>query len=184
MLLADRATLDDAERERSWKVLYELILQAARRERGRWEGDWTLETRALANEVVLKVFGRDHAPSFADRRHFYRTLALAARQVLVNRSEHRGAAKRGGGKEDRTLSPELVGAGRQVDGLTVIDLHRALSRFEDVDPRAAEVVELRFFLGLDAEEAATVLGISKATADRDWAAARAWLRRELAASDG
>jgi len=164
--------------EQAWQVLYREILRVARNQRRRWEGDWTMETRALANEVFLKVFG--HAPQeFKDRQHFFRLIAKAIRQILINYAENRRAAKRGGGAHHTSLE-DVFDLGFS-DGVVdqIWDLHLALEKFEEVDPRAAEVVQLKFFVGLKNEEMAEVLGTSKATVVRDWNVARAWLWREL-----
>ena len=107
-------------------------------------------------------------------------VARAVRQVLFDYAKSQKAQKRGGGAEAETLAEDAVAAGlRQDSADEVLSLHQALDRFRTVDERAAEMVELRFFGGLSVKEIAGVLGVSVATANRDWAAARAWLAREL-----
>jgi RNA polymerase sigma factor (TIGR02999 family) len=100
------------------------------------------------------------------------------RHILVSYAERSAALKRGGGASDLPLEEEamLVPAHRSEDVRT---LGEALARLEAVDARAAQVVECRFFGGLDAEETAVALGVSRRTVTRDWAAARAWLYAEL-----
>ena len=101
------------------------------------------------------------------------------RQVLVDHARRRGRAKRGGGEEASPLDEALVGV--EVEGVDVLDLNAALEELAGLDERQARVVELRFFGGLEAEEAADVLGVSLSTVERDWRAARAWLLQRLGA---
>ena len=168
-------------RDRVWDRLYDDVLEVARVQRQRWTGDWTLETRVLAHEVFIKVWG-DQAPKLNDRGHFYALLARAIRQILVNYSQQRRTAKRGGGavhvSMDAPAALELPTEFSQ----QILDLHDALGRFETMDERASQVVELRFFAGLNYDEIAESLDISRATAVRDWNAARAWLHAELSES--
>ena len=164
--------------DRAWQLLYQEVLRIAHEQRRRWQGDWTLETRALANEVFIKLFG-NCTQRFEDRRHFFRVTGTAIRRILINYAEQRVAKKRGGNAvvvslEDADgidLSPET--------SEQIMDLHRALERFEKMDPRASEVVQLKFFVGFTHDEIAEVLGVSRATVARDWASARAWLWREM-----
>ena len=90
-LLRKAAEGDVSARDRAWEKLYEGVLEVARVQRRRWSGDWTLETRVLAHEVFIKVYG-DHAPALNDRAHFFALLARAIRQILVNYSEERRTA--------------------------------------------------------------------------------------------
>jgi RNA polymerase sigma factor (TIGR02999 family) len=168
----------DAER-RAWEVLYPEMLRLARAERRRWGGNWTLESRALAHEAYAKLFG-DEVRDYANRRHFYRLVSRAIRQILVNYATAQRRQKRGGDTptaaplhelEDHLMSPRVADE--------VVELHEALERFRELDERAASVVELKFFAGLTAEEIAETLDTSPATVGRDWAIAKAWLEREL-----
>src|SRR5262249_37076235 len=103
--------------------------------------------------------------------------ATAMRRILVDRARQRRAQKRGGGRGRADLDPEQVAAPERSTDLLALD--EALERFAADEPRKAKLVELRYFAGLTLEQAAETLGISPATADRDWAFARAWLFREL-----
>ena len=168
----------DAEQQ-AWDVLYPELIALARAQRRKWQGNWTLETRVLAHEAYLKLF-RGPVRSFEDDRHFFRLVSRAIRQVLINYAEARGAAKRGGGGEDVTLDERLLGDHASSEAWAEVrELDEAIHRLRDLDPRAAEIVELRFFAGLTNEEIAETLDISLATVGRDWAAAKAWLSREL-----
>jgi len=177
-LLRMAATGDLEARDRAWSHVYDEVLLVARAQRRRWSGDWTMESRVLANEVFIKVFG-DRPPEFKDRRHFFTLMAKAIRQVLVNYSEGRRTAKRGGGQVQVPLaSADAIFLEPEVSD-QLLDLHEALSRFESLDERAARVVELRFFAGLNYDEIAENVGVSRATAVRDWETAKAWLHREV-----
>jgi RNA polymerase sigma factor (TIGR02999 family) len=177
-LLRMAATGDVDARDQAWSRVYDEVLVVARAQRRRWSGDWTMETRVLANEVFIKVFG-DNPPELKDRKHFFTLLAKAVRQILVNYSESRRAAKRGGGQAQVTLS-EAGGLSLEPEvSDRILDLHAALKRFESLDERAARIVELRFFAGLNYDEIASAMDVSRATAVRDWEAAKVWLHREM-----
>lgn len=133
-----------------------------------------LQTTSLVHEAYLKL-----APgaSYASRLHFFRTAAVAMRQVLVGAARRRAADKRGGGFVEVTLDDQMHPASYKAERLIALD--EALDRLQQLDPRAAHVVECRFFAGLSNEETAEALGISPRTAKRDWRAARAFLSDEL-----
>lgn len=177
-LLRKAAAGDLDARDEAWSRVYDEVLLVARSQRRRWVGNWTMETRVLANEVFIKLFAKT-TPNFEDRKHFFTLLAKAVRQILVNYSEASRSAKRGGDAPHLPLAEagSIAMAPEVSDQL--LDLHGALQRFEALDERAARVVELRFFAGLSYEEIAETLDISRATAVRDWEAARAWLHREV-----
>lgn len=136
----------------------------------------TLTPTALVNEAWLKLAA---TPAVADTSplRFRRIAARAMRQVLVEAARRRRAERRGGGLAVVTLD-DVVDVGT-TSTLDVLALDDALRRLADLSPRQAELVEHRFFGGLEMHEAAESLGISEATAYREWRAARAWLGREL-----
>ena len=128
------------------------------------------------HEAYLRIMGGSERP-FEDRAHFLRTAAKAMRRILVDAARSRTAAKRGGGEALVTLTEDdAVAAGPAFEALAV---HETLERLERIDERAARVVELRFFCGLEMEEIAALLGTTVRTAHRDWETARVWLFREL-----
>ncbi len=177
-LLRQAATGDLVARDEAWLRVHDEVLRVAGAQRRRWSGNWTLETRVLANEVFIKLFG-GAPPAPSSRGHFFALLSKAVRHILVNYSEARAATKRGGGAPHVPLAEELgISLDPEVSD-DILDLNEALDRFERLDPRAAKVVELLFFAGLSHAEVADALGISRATAERDWSAAKAWLNREL-----
>ena len=148
---------------------------AGRRLRMEREGH-TLSATALVHETYLRLMGQQ--PSHLENRsHFFAVASELMRRILVDHARRRAASKRGGGAVRLTLDPELVGGA--APDLDLVALDDALSELATLDPRQARIVELRFFGGLSAEEAAMVLGISRATVERDWGLARAWLYRRL-----
>jgi RNA polymerase sigma factor (TIGR02999 family) len=135
----------------------------------------TLNTTALVHEAYLKLV----PSSFHDyrgREHFFRVAARAMRQVLLNAARASRAQKRGGGL---AVTLEEGGHAAAVRPEELIALDEALERLSALDPRAAELVELRYFAGLSVEETAAVLRVSAPTVKRGWRTARAWLLREI-----
>lgn len=140
----------------------------------------TLQPTALVHEAYLKLLDSDQS-KFKSETHYAAVAALAMRQILIDHARGKNRAKRGGGWQRVTLSDvHNVSIGDQID---VLALDEALTRLADLDPRAARVVELRFFGGLSEVETASYLGVSERTVRNDWSMARAWLRCELGESD-
>lgn len=133
----------------------------------------TLQASALVNEAYLKLFGRGSL-SVSDRAHFFALAAKAMRQVLVDHARRRQSKKRGGDAQAVTISLAANHEARGVD-VDVIDLHAALEELSDLDARQGRVVELRYFGGLEENDIAELLGVSRATVQRDWRSARVWL---------
>jgi RNA polymerase sigma factor (TIGR02999 family) len=134
----------------------------------------TLQPTALVHEAYLRLVGDQH---FENRCHFFAAAAEAMRRILIDRARQKKSEKRGGGRARIQVDPEhMVAPARSEDLLALDD---ALNRLAARDPRKAKLVELRFFAGLPLDRVAEVLGISPATADRDWAYARAWLHDEI-----
>lgn len=159
-------------------AVYTELRQVADRLMRRERREHTLQPTALVHEAYLKLARQDRF-RWHDREHFVAIAARAMRQVLVNHAESRGAQKRGSGWQRVDLDRWMVlFEERSTD---VLALDEALIRLSEIDESAAEVVEVRFFGGLTMEETARVLGRSKRSIERDWAFARAWLRRELCA---
>lgn len=166
---------DAGAREHLLGALYSELRAIARHHMRGERRDHTLQPTALVHEAVLRMFGGAGVP-FADRNHFLRTASRAMRRVLVDHARARGAAKRDGGIRVTLSGAEAGDAGSILDVLVLDD---ALSRLAAAEPRWAEVVELRYLLGLEVAEVAEVLGVSTATVKRDWRFAKAWLAREL-----
>lgn len=140
----------------------------------------TLQTTALVHEAFLRLVGQERA-RIEDRSHFLSLAARAMRRILVDHERRRRALKRGGSAEPASLldADAAVPFGVAPD---LLDLHDALDRLALIEERQAQLVELRYFGGLSIGEASDVLGVSHATLERDWAAARLWLRRQLSKS--
>lgn len=138
-------------------------------------GAVTMNATALVNETYLKMVAGDRPP-LADRAHLLAITAHAMRQVLVDCARRRNAAKRPQAADRIGLTNLEVGADAEVD---VQALDAALGRLAEIEPRHAQIVELKFFGGLTLEEIAEALSSSTATVSRDWRMARSWLRREL-----
>ncbi len=135
-----------------------------------------LQPTALVNEAYLRLFDVD-AASLQGRAHFMNMAARAMRRILVDQTRQREAQKRGGGWQAVTLTGVAVQEVR--DELNLLDLDRALERLAALDPRAATVVELRFFGGLTMEEIAGQMGVTRRTIQKDWQFATIFLRREM-----
>jgi RNA polymerase sigma factor (TIGR02999 family) len=157
-------------------VYQELRRLAARRLAGEAPGQ-TLQPTALVHEAYLKLVGPDPDRAWAGRSHFFAAAAEAMRRILVDHARQKRRGKRGGGRQRVPLAEADPAAGPPADDLLALD--EALDRLAAADPVKAELVKLRYFAGLSEEEAAAVLGLSRATASRYWAFARAWLINAL-----
>jgi RNA polymerase sigma factor (TIGR02999 family) len=152
-------------------LVYEDLRRLAGRQLHREYGDCTLNATALVHECYLKL--GEGAMVAQDRAHFLAIASRTMRQVLVDHARNRKAAKRGGGAWDRTTLTDGAWVGDfDLDGMIALD--EALAELE---PRQRQVVECRFFGGMEEQEIAVALGISQRTVHRDWAKARAWLHR-------
>lgn len=168
---------DVAAYDRLLPLLYnELRAIAGRHMRGE-RPDHTLQPTALVHEAFLRLVGGSPV-HFEDRTHFLRAASQAMRRVLVDHARARTAAKRSGDLRV-TLDEALAGHDDRIVDLLVLD--DAMTRLAAAEPRWARVVELRIFGGLEVAEVAEALGISPATAKRDWQFAKGWLARELGA---
>ena len=137
----------------------------------------TLQPTALVHEAWLRL-GGDQAPSFQNRAHFFGTAAEAMRRILIERARRRVAAKRGG--DVVMVDVEGIEIPSPVaDDDRLLAINEALEKFATLDPRKAELVKLRYFVGMNFEEASAALGIAVPTAKQWWAYARAWLTVEL-----
>jgi len=137
----------------------------------------TLQATALVHEAYLRLVGGPDEQAWDSRGHFFAAAAEAMRRILVDHARHKKSDKAGGGWQRHDLIDCELAVDTTGDDLFAVD--EALTRFAEEHSRAAQLVHLRFFLGLTLEEAAAHLGLQTRTAYRDWAYARAWLRREL-----
>jgi RNA polymerase sigma-70 factor, ECF subfamily len=171
--LGDWRQGDADARDHLFAVVQPELRQIASRFLHRERGDHTLEPNALVNELYLRLLGGGPI-AFNDRAHFFAVAAQTMRRILIDHARARVAGKRGGVQQRVSLSAvdgwDPVGQNEDI-----LALDEALSKLEKADPRAARVVELRFFGGLSEDEVAEVLQVSVITVKRDWKAARAWL---------
>src|SRR5881398_842138 len=138
--------------------------------------DHTLQTTALVNEAYLRLAGETN-PNWQSRAHFFAVAARAMRQILVNYAKGQRSQKRGGGAIKVDLDEAALVSLEQ--SKEIVDLHEALERLATLDSRKAQVVELKYFGGLNYDEMAEVLKISRVTARRDWEFSKVWLYTEL-----
>lgn len=162
--------------ERLLELVYAELHATARGLMSRERVEHTLQPTALVHEAWLRLFKQDEM-HWNDRVHFLGVAARCMRQVLVDHARAHGAEKRGAGFRQVTLD-EGVLAGMP-DSLELLDLDRCLTRLAELDPRAAQVAEMRIFGGLTVAEIAHNLDVSRRTVDGDWAMARLWLSRAL-----
>ena len=163
--------------ERLVPLVYEELRSLARAQVRREDVGHTLGSTALVHEAYIRLAKREILMA-ADRRHFFAIAAQAMRRVLIDHARGRKSVKRGAGQAPRSLD-DVAGflAADATHELTAID--EALERLAVASPRAARVVECRFFAGLTLEETADILDVSGKTVQRDWTLAQAWLRKEL-----
>jgi RNA polymerase sigma factor (TIGR02999 family) len=136
----------------------------------------TLQATALVHEAYLRLIGQEN-PGWRGRRHFFGAAAQAMRRILVENARRKQRAKHGGGWERVAVEHVQIAAPMPDDELLAMD--EALGQLATVDPEAAELVNLRFFIGLTEEQAAKELGVSVSTVERMWSFAKAWLFREM-----
>ena len=160
-------------------AVYAELHQQAARAMGRETPDHTLQATALVSEAYLRLIDQSRV-QWRNRAHFFGVAAQLMRRILVDHARGRLAAKRGGGVRQLTLDgADPAGASPNDEAVDVLALHEALERLAALDPGQARIVELRYFGGMTIEDTAEALGLSPATIKREWAVARAWLRREL-----
>lgn len=176
--LAAWRTGDVDARDRLFAVAYPQLRQIAARFLQQERANHTLDPAALVNELAVRMLGSTPM-SYNDRTHFFALAAQMMRRILIDYARARVAGKRGGVQQRVSLSSvgEQLGVAPQSEDLIMLD--DALSRLERADPRAAKVVELRFFGGLREQEVAEILEVSLVTVKRDWQVARAWLIDQL-----
>jgi len=167
---------DTSALEKLTPIVYDELHRLARRYmRGERPGH-SLQTTALVNEAYLRLVGYERM-QWQNRAHFFAVSAQLMRRILVEHAR-RHNLKRGGGVPHVSLDEAaLVGGNRAAD---LVALDDAMNTLAQLDPRKAQVVEMRFFGGLGVDETADVLKVSPATVMRDWSTAKAWLYRELA----
>jgi RNA polymerase sigma factor (TIGR02999 family) len=170
---------DEAALQNLIPMVYRELRRLAHRYMSRERPAHTLQTTALIHEAYQRLIDTPHV-GWQDRTHFYAVCAQLMRRILVDYARSRRYQKRGGGIQLAPFDEMLIAPSER--GRDLVALDEALTALATVDPRKAQVVELRFFGGLTADETANVLKVSSDTVLRDWKMARVWLLRELAGS--
>jgi RNA polymerase sigma factor (TIGR02999 family) len=176
-ILSDLAKGDTHSAQQLLPLVYDELRKLAAARMAEEAPGNTLNATALVHEAYLRLVGPADAARWDNRGHFFAAAALAMRRILVEAARRKQRQKHGGDRECVTLEAAQPAAPDVRQDLVALDA--ALTRLAAEDPQAAKLVELRHFTGLSVAEAALVLGIAPRTADRIWAFARAWLRREL-----
>ena len=161
---------------RVMELVYGELHQMAERQSHKQGGEITLQTTALVHELYLRLRGSEPI-AWQDRAHFFAIAATQLRRILIDHARKARSQKRGGDQVKVSLCD--FDGGVPSSSESMLALNEALERLENLDNRAARVIELRFFGGLDESESAEALGISLATVKRDWVFARAWLASQL-----
>ena len=165
-------------------VVYEELRRLAAGKLRR-EKPQTLQATDLVHEAYLRLVGKDanggDRADWQGRAHFFSAAAEAMRRILIDRARQRARIKHGGGRERVELEDVGAAIAEPVEDLLTLD--EALEKLARDDPGKAELVKLRYFAGLTSEEAARILGISRATAERHFSYARAWLFHEISKGD-
>jgi RNA polymerase sigma factor (TIGR02999 family) len=168
---------DPRAAEQLLPLIYDELRRLAAAQLAREKPGQTLQATALVHEAYLRLVDAQSSQTWNSRGHFFAAAAEAMRRILVEQARHKKAAKAGGGWQRQELLDAELAVDTGGDDLFAVD--EALTRLTAAQPRAARLVHLRFFLGHTLDEAAAHLGLEPRTAYRDWAYARAWLRREL-----
>jgi RNA polymerase sigma factor (TIGR02999 family) len=159
--------------ERLLPLVYDELRRLASRRLAREKPGHSLQPTALVHEAYLRLVDVEKAQHWDSRGHFFAAAAEAMRRILVERARRQAALKRGGDMECVALSE--VAANMECDQVDLLALDDALTELERQHPQKAEIVKLRYFAGRSLEETAQIVGISRATTQRHWAFARAWL---------
>jgi RNA polymerase sigma factor (TIGR02999 family) len=183
-LLNDAASGDARAAAELLPLVYEELRRLARQKMGQERAGHTLQATALVHEAYLRLVDGNTAKSWDGRWHFFAAAAEAMRRILVDQARRRGRIKRGGGAARQRIDLENVDLAVNEPPEELLAVDEGLTALAAQHPDKAQLVKLRYFAGLTIEEAAEAMGISVATANRQWAYARAWLFRYLESSEG
>jgi RNA polymerase sigma factor (TIGR02999 family) len=161
-------------------LVYDELRRLAGAKMARESDGHTLQATALVHEAWLRL-GGDRQPEWKNRAHFFAAAAESMRRILIDAARRRRAERHGGGLRRVDVDDSALGIASPGGDDELLAVHEALDRLAGHDARKAELVKLRYFAGLTLEQAAEVLGVAVPTAKRDWAYARAWLFKEIAA---
>ena len=174
-LLEEASTGDPRARDRMLAAVYDELRALARRRLAR-SPEASIQPTELVHEMYERLFGT-RAPDWRSRRHFFAIAARSMQDIIIDRARAALAQKRGGDADHLPLSQVVEVGVERPEELLLLD--RALEKLADVDELCAEVVRLRYFVGLSGDETADALDVSPSTVDRRWTFARAWLHREI-----
>lgn len=179
-------SIDDGDLDATRQLLplvYDELRRLAARKLSHESPGQTLQPTALVHEVFLRIVGDINSTKWDSRGHFFAAAAESMRRILIENARRKKAAKRGGAGGRVELGDDVAFVNSdQIDELLALD--EALTRLAETDKPLAQLVELRYFTGLSIEDSAKAMGISPSTAKRNWAYARAWLRREIDGETG
>jgi RNA polymerase sigma factor (TIGR02999 family) len=164
-------------------LVYDELRKLAAAHLAREQPGQTLQATALVHEAYVRLVGAGSGGDWNSRGHFFAAAAEAMRRILVENARRKQTRKAGGGLRRLDLD-DIDPAVDEDQGDDLLALDEAVRRLEARDPRKAELVKLRFFAGLTSEQAASILGVSTSTAEKDWAYARSWLRVAIDSASG
>jgi RNA polymerase sigma factor (TIGR02999 family) len=164
------------------RAVYESLRRLAAAKVARQRAGYSLQATELVHEAWMRLVDSDGRARFDNRAHFFAAASEAMRRILVDHARRKLRMKRGGGAEHCDVN-EVEIAAPMDNHDELLAVNEALDRLAAKDPRKAELVKLRYFVGLSFEEAAEVLGVSVPTANRYWAYARAWLHAEISRAE-
>ncbi len=173
---------DSRASEKLLPLVYDELRKLAAQRLAQEKPGQTLQATALVHEAYLRLVGAENKQQWEGRGHFFAAAAEAMRRILVEQARKKARLKRGGNRQriDQNDS-ELAMAGPDSTETDILVLDEALTKLAEQHPEKARLVQLRYFAGLTVDQAAEVMGVSPATADRHWAYARVWLLREMSA---
>lgn len=173
-------SIEAGDRDVTGKLLslvYDELRRLAAAKLARERSDHTLQPTELVHEAFLRMVKAGGEPSWSSRAHFFAIAAEAMRRILIEHARSKGRIKRGGARQRESLENADLAAESWSEQL--LQINDVLEQLAEVDSEAAQIVRLRYFVGLSVEEAAQAMGLSRATAYRHWTYARAWIRCEL-----
>ncbi|MGB2986602.1 MAG: ECF-type sigma factor [Phycisphaerae bacterium] len=179
-LLAAVGQGDEAAQSKLWSLVYNELHSLAQGQLAAEVGGGVRQPTSLVHEAYLRLTA-DENFHWANRRHFFAAAAKAMRRIRIDDARRRDSLKRGGGQQPGPM--QEAPAVFDQDPAEVLAIDEALNKLEQIDPRKAEVVMLRYFAGFTVDQCAHALEVSPRTVDNEWRFARAWLRRELTKGD-
>jgi len=161
-------------------AIYEELRRLARYKMAGESSDHTLQPTALVHEAWLRIVAPGQQ-NWQNRAHFFAAAAEAMRRILVEHARRKQSLKRGGGAAKEELDEATIALAVPTDELLAV--HEALDQLATEDPQAAQLVKLRYFVGMTMEETATAMNLSVRSAERIWTYARVWLRRQIGSAE-